>query len=97
MALSDGEIWNGQITRVRAARGEQAREGVVIDSYQAPHRPRRDPSAARVKWSIRVHPDTIRRIAEEATRTGDSSGVVVDRLAAAIRANPHTLRLSQRG
>ena len=35
MAVADGELWNSQTYRIRAARGEQLREGVVIDSYQA--------------------------------------------------------------
>lgn len=43
------------------------------------HRPRRDPLAARVTKSYRVHPDTARKIAEESARTGESQGQVVDR------------------
>ena len=47
----------------------------------AAHRPRRDPSAARVNLVVRVHPDTRARLAAEARRTGESQGQVVDRLA----------------
>jgi len=86
MAVADGELWNGQTYRVRAARGEQLREGVVIDSYQAPHRPRRDPTAARVSRGMRCHPDTWQRIDAEAKRTGESAGQVIDRLAQTLPA-----------
>ena len=88
MAISEGEIWNGQQYRVRAARGEQLREGVVINSYQAPHRPRLDPTAARVVKSYRVHPDTAAVVESESKRTGESQGQVVDRLARMVNA-PH--------
>jgi hypothetical protein len=84
IAVADGELYNGQQYRIRAARGEQLREGVVIDSYQAPHRPRRDPTAARVVKPIRVHPDTARRLDAEAKRSGISTGQVVDRLAESL-------------
>ncbi len=46
------------------------------------HRPRRDPSVARVTRSYSVHPDTVARIAAEAERSGESAGQVVDRLTA---------------
>jgi len=84
MAVADGHLWNGQTYRIRAARGEQLREGVVIESYKAPCRPRRDPKAARVVRSYRLHPDTIRAIDDEAKLTGEGAGQVVDRLAAGI-------------
>lgn len=45
------------------------------------HRPRRDPAAARIIKAYRVHPDTALAIAGEATRSGESQGQVVDRLA----------------
>jgi hypothetical protein len=48
------------------------------------HRPRRDPSAARVVKSYRLHPDTAAKIEAEAKRTGESQGQIVDRLAADI-------------
>jgi len=84
IAVADGEIWNDQTYRIRAARGEQLREGVVISSYQAPCRPRRDPTAARTTKTLRCHPDTWARIEAEASRTKDGSGLVVDRLAAIL-------------
>ena len=85
MAVSDGELWNGQTYRIRAARGEQLREGVVIKSYQAPCRPRRDPTAgARKTKCIRLHPDTIARLDAEARRSRTGVGAVVDRLAATL-------------
>ncbi len=48
------------------------------------HRPRRDPSVARVTRSYSVHPDTVARIAAEAKRSGESAGQVVDRLTAGL-------------
>jgi len=48
------------------------------------HRPRRDPKAARVVRSYRLHPDTIRAIDAEAKRTDEGAGQVVDRLAAGL-------------
>lgn len=54
-------------------------------TYRRPaHRPRRDPAAARVVRSYRLHPDTIARIDAEAKRTGESAGQFVDRLAATL-------------
>lgn len=44
------------------------------------HRPRQDPSAARVMYAVRVHPSTRAAILAEAERTGESQGQVVDRL-----------------
>lgn len=49
------------------------------------HRPRRDPNAARVVKSYRLHPDTIDRLDVEAKRTGESAGQVIDRLARRIK------------
>ncbi len=46
--------------------------------------PRRDPKAARIIRSFRLHPDTIGRLAREAARTGESAGQVIDRLATTI-------------
>lgn len=48
------------------------------------HRPRRDPSAARVVRSYRLHPDTIAKIDAEAKRSGESAGQVIDRLVAGL-------------
>lgn len=50
----------------------------------AAHRPRQDPTAARVVKPLRVHPDTARKLDTEAKRAGESVGQVVDRLAAAL-------------
>jgi hypothetical protein len=50
------------------------------------HRPRKDPCAARVRYSYRLHPDTISKINDEAKRSGESAGQVIDRLAATLPA-----------
>lgn len=63
------------------AHGDQS---VVI--VRPAHRPRRDPSAARVKGSWRVHPRTLELLDAEAKRTGESAGQVLDRLAAMLGA-----------
>lgn len=74
---------NGPMTtrRVRSALALMAGS----DGWALPaHRPRRDPSAARVVRSYRLHPGTIARVDAEAKRTGESAGQVIDRLAAGL-------------
>lgn len=48
------------------------------------HRPRQDPTAARVSRGFRVRPSTLAMIDSEAKRTGESAGQVIDRLAARL-------------
>lgn len=57
-----------------------------------PHRPRRDPAAVRVNLVVRVHPMTRVRLADEAARTGESQGQVVDRLAEQIETSSRRQR-----
>lgn len=45
------------------------------------HRPRLDPSAARVSRGFRCRPETFAKIDAEAKRSGESAGQVIDRLA----------------
>lgn len=45
------------------------------------HRPRKDPAAARVVKSFRLHPNTIAAIVDEAQEHGESQGEVIDRWA----------------
>jgi len=52
---------------------------------RAAHRPRKDPAAARVTASYRIHPQTRQAIIAEAAETGESQGEVLDRWAAAAR------------
>lgn len=47
-------------------------------------RPRLDPTAARVNKTLRAHPNTWLRLDAEAKRTGESTGQVLDRLAASL-------------
>jgi len=51
-----------------------------IDIVRPAHRPRRDPAAARVVRSYRLHPATITKLDAEAKRSGESAGQVIDRL-----------------
>jgi hypothetical protein len=74
LAVADGELWNGQVYRIRAARGEQLREGVVIDSYQAPGRPPKGANGPRVNLIARVDPEARRRILAEIERRGIGLG-----------------------
>lgn len=53
---------------------------VEVREVRPAHRPRRDPTAARVMLALRVHPDTRSRLACEAQRSGESQGQVIDRL-----------------
>jgi hypothetical protein len=55
-----------------------------VEISRPAHRPRRDPTAARVVRSYRLHPDTIARIDAESKRSGESAGQVIDRLAATL-------------
>ena len=76
------DVASGDLRMVLAAPTELARWLCAAMSDDRPaHRPRRDPSAARVNLVVRVHPDTRARLAAEARRTGESQGQVVDRLA----------------
>lgn len=52
------------------------------DSGRPRHRPRKDPAAARVLKSFRLHPSTVVRIISEAKKYGESQGEVIDRWAA---------------
>ncbi len=49
-----------------------------------PHRPRRDPAAARVSRTYTLHPSTVARIDATAKAAGESAGQVVDRLAKSL-------------
>lgn len=71
-------------------RDAQLRPVIVLSLRMAPgaprpaHRPRQDPTAARVVKSYRLHPDTALKIEIEARRTGESQGQVIDRLAKSL-------------
>jgi hypothetical protein len=67
-----------------AVGGEQTETGEVWTYRRPVHRPRRDPTAARVVQAYRLHPDTIARIDAEAKRTGEGAGQVLDRLSAGL-------------
>jgi len=56
----------------------------MTTSKRPAHRPRRDPTAARVNQSYRLHPQTIAKLAREGRRTGEGAGVVIDRLACSL-------------
>ena len=58
---------------------------IAVEAAHRPtHRPRQDPTAARVVTSYRLHPATIAAIVREALRTKSSAGQVVDRLAGGL-------------
>lgn len=65
--------------------GGEATETGEVWTYRRPaHRPRRDPSAARVNLTCRVHPDTRRRLDEARAKSGEGLGELIDRLAATL-------------
>lgn len=79
---SPGQHWRAEIAG-----------GITVVMEAAPaHRPRRDPSAARVNLIVRVHPDTRKLLAEISSNSKESQGQVIDRLvrAAVPTANSHT-------
>jgi len=62
----------------RAGARRLAKEFSAEPRPRPAHRPRRDPKAARVIKSYRLHPDTALKIARESKRSGESQGRVVD-------------------
>ncbi len=75
------DLIHGTMVWVRGDDGRWLAGRVVV---RPAHRPRRDPSAARVVRSYRLHPDTAARIVAESRRTGESQGQVIDRIVAAL-------------
>lgn len=71
------EVLSGDVLNSRSAD-----RAVVVGN--PPHRPRRDPNAARAIRSYRLHPDTIAKIDAESKRAGESAGQVIDRLASTL-------------
>lgn len=55
------------------------------DGSRPRHRPRKDPTAARVGKSFRLHPATIAQIVAESQEYGESQGEVIDRWASGRR------------
>lgn len=54
---------------------------VEVREVRPAHRPRRDPSAARVGLACRVHPDTRKRLDYIRAKSGEGIGELIDRLA----------------
>lgn len=82
--VADGRVFGRAVNRKDADRmARRVSRGLPPIALPA-HRPRRDPSAARVVRSYRLHPDTAARIVAEAQRTGESQGQVIDRIVAAL-------------
>lgn len=79
-ALADGGCEGQVAVRVRQAGVRDCRDGILVSAYRAAGRPRRDPAAVRVRQAWRVHPATKVALDQEAERTGESAGAIIDRL-----------------
>lgn len=67
--------------------GAKAIEDLIAEKRR-PHRPRLDPTAARIVKTYRVHPRTAARIEALAHERGISAGQVLDQLAEAAPTQP---------